>query len=152
MNPHPTEPKRRLRIWQQNMNRSLEAQLDFLHSLKPSHYNMAAIQEPYIDFLGNSRATPHWIRVYPPKHHEDPKATRSIILVNKTLISTNAWTQLPVDSPDITAISIDSSIGTLHLYNIYNNGSHSGNLRTLEMHLQNLGKDQTAHEEVEMLL
>ena len=136
MSAHPTSQKRRLRIWQQNTNRSLIAQLDLLHSITPSLYSVVAIQEPHIDFLGNSRATSHWHAIYLPKHRDDPKSTCSLLLISKRLITTNAWTQIPIDSPDITAVKLDSDIGAIHLYNIYNDGVHSANLARLDAHLQ----------------
>ena len=135
---HPTKPKQRLRIWQQNTNRSLEAQLDLLHSLTPSRYSIAAIQEPHIDFLGNSRATPHWYTVYPPNHCDNPKATRSLLLISKNLTTTNTWTQIPINSPDITAIRLDSNLRPIYIYNIYNDGMHPRNLKSLEVYLHTL--------------
>lgn len=138
MSAHPIAPKQWLHIWQQNTNRSLTAQLDLLHSTAPLHYSVVAIQEPYIDFLGNSRATSHWHVVYPPNHHNDPKSTQSLLLISKSLITTNAWTQIPIDSSDIMAIRLDSNIGAIHLYNIYNDGTHSMNLAQLDTHLQTI--------------
>ena len=44
----------KLWIWQQNINQSLEGQLDLLHSLKADRYDIVAIQEPHIDFLGRT--------------------------------------------------------------------------------------------------
>jgi hypothetical protein len=58
---------RKLRIWQQNLNRSLEGQLDLLQSLKDNDYDIVALQEPHIDFLGRTRANPHWTVVYPKR-------------------------------------------------------------------------------------
>src|SRR5215469_6587668 len=97
------EQRMRIRIWQQNLNKSLIAQLDMLNMLDPAEIDIIALQEPHIDFLGNSRANPHWTPIYPCKHRDDPHKTRSIMLVNRR-ISTNAWTHIPLDSPDLTAI------------------------------------------------
>ena len=56
--PDMREPQK-LCIWKQNINRSLEGQLDLLQSLKADKYNIVAIQEPHIDFLGHTRANVH---------------------------------------------------------------------------------------------
>ena len=120
MATHPTEPMRQLCIWQQNVNRSLEAQLDLLHSTAPSQYHIVAIQEAYIDHLGNSRAYPHWHTVYPPGHLDNPRSTRSLLLISKPSLTTNSWTQLLVGSPDITVIQLNSNLGKIQVYNIYN--------------------------------
>ena len=55
----------RIKFWQQNVNRSLVTQLDVLDLAKPSDYDVILLQEPYIDFLGNTRANSHLIVVYP---------------------------------------------------------------------------------------
>src|ERR1700684_1377247 len=88
---------RKLRIWQQNINRSLEGQLDLLHTLKAEKYDIVAIQEPHIDFLGRTRANPHWSVIYPKHHLVDPRKSRSVILVNRSL-STNNWDDLDIAS------------------------------------------------------
>ena len=72
----------KLRIWQQNLNQFLEGQLDLLQSLKDDNYNIVALQEPHIDFLGRTRANPHWTVIYPKRHLADPNKTRSIILMD----------------------------------------------------------------------
>ncbi|KAF8193036.1 hypothetical protein BJ912DRAFT_848521, partial [Pholiota molesta] len=112
-----------LKIWQQNTRKSSEAQFMTLHAVQPDT-DFICIQEPYIDFQGRTRATPGWYTIYPTKHKftNDIK-TRSVILINKK-ISTNTWTQIDVDSLDITAIQIRSERGTINLYNIYNDGTH----------------------------
>lgn len=141
MNTHAMEPLWQLHIWQQNTNQSLEAQLDLLNSLNPAHHSIVAIQDPHIGFLGNPRATSHWYTIYPPKHRDDLKWTQSLILISKCLISTNKWTQIPIDSPDITTIRIDINCSTILIYNIYNDGTHPRNLNCLDEHLHVLRTD-----------
>src|ERR1700733_13261664 len=65
--PDTHEP-RKLRIWQQNLNRSLEGQLDLLQSLKAADYDLVMLQEPCIDFLGRTRSNLHWMVIYPRQH------------------------------------------------------------------------------------
>ncbi|KDR65913.1 hypothetical protein GALMADRAFT_81370, partial [Galerina marginata CBS 339.88] len=98
--------------------------------MKPEIYDIALIQEPYIDHLGRSRANQHWIVVYPPPHNEEPSRTRSIILVNRR-IATNSWTQIEVDSFDITGIQLHGEFGTLRIYNVYNDCKHNDSLTVL---------------------
>jgi len=130
-NPHSTK----LKIWQQNVNRSLTAQTDVLHSAKPKDYDMILLQEPYIDFLGATRATSYWTVVYPPRHRDAPKRSRSIILVNKR-ISTSSWTQINVPSFDITAVQLHGEQGNLEIFNIYNDCLHNDSLTSLAAHLR----------------
>lgn len=113
------ERQQRLRIWQQNINKSLDGQNDLLHRV--STHDMVLIQEPYIDFLGNTRATPGWTVVYPTGHKDRTEKTRSVILVNSKL-HTATWKQVGVAHPDITAIALTGPFGTIRIFNIYNDG------------------------------
>ena len=133
--PEPIPQPRQLHIWQQNLNGSLEGQLDLLQSLNPKLYDLAMLQEPHIDFLSRTCANSHWIPIYPLRHLDKPKATRSIILVN-TKISTNVWTPIKFESPDVTSIQMHGDYGTLHIINIYNDCKHAESLKTLELYMK----------------
>ena len=39
--------------------------MDLLHTLKENHYDIVALQEPHIDFLGRTWANPCWTVIYP---------------------------------------------------------------------------------------
>ena len=125
-----------IRIWQQNTRKSLTAQLATLHSVR-DEYDIICIQEPHMDFQAMSRATSVWTAVYPSsfKHDKDGPPARALTLV-RTRISTNNWTQTPIDSLDVVAICLTSARGTLHVYNIYNDCTHSDTIYTLSRHLQ----------------
>jgi len=135
-------------IWQQNLNKNLTSQLDLLHSLDPNKYDLAMLQEPYIDFLGRTQANPYWEVVYPTKHLENPKKTRSIILVNRR-ISTDTWMPILSDSGDLTGIKLTSNNTTMHLFNIYNDCAHSETLNALDRCLQQLRTQQHGNERTE---
>ncbi|KAJ3969167.1 hypothetical protein EV361DRAFT_804349, partial [Lentinula raphanica] len=95
---------------------------DFL-KLDNGKADIFAIQEPYIDSKGRTRALPHLRVVYPTRHIEDfgdpvrPRS-RSVMMIH-TRISTGSWTQIEVPSPDITAIQITTPGGTLRIFNVY---------------------------------
>ena len=110
----------KLRIWQQNLNRSLKGQLYLLQSLKDDNYDIVTLQEPHIDFLGRTRANPHWTVIYPKRHLADPNKTRSIILMNWR-ISTNKWAEIWLDSMDVTGVRLHGDFRVICLLNIYNN-------------------------------
>ena len=110
---------RKLKIWQQNLNKSLEGQLDLLQSLKDNDYDIMALQEPHIDFLGRTRANVHWRVVYPNRHLADLSKTRAAILINQN-ISTNNWDEIPLDSTDVTGVRVHGKFGVINLLNIYN--------------------------------
>ncbi|THU83903.1 hypothetical protein K435DRAFT_602470, partial [Dendrothele bispora CBS 962.96] len=86
-------------------------------------YDIIAIQEPAIDYFGNTKSTNGFITIYPPKHRDNPKKTRSVILVNRHL-PTSSWTSLPVPHQDITAIQITNEHGKLIIFNLYVDCTH----------------------------
>ena len=79
--------------------------MDLLQSLKSNNYNIVALQELHIDFLGRTRANPYWSVIYPKQRLIDPKKTRSIILVNHN-ISTNNWEDVSLALNDVTGVHL----------------------------------------------
>jgi len=132
-------------MWQQNLNQSLEGQLDLLQSLGAKNYNLAMLQELHIDFLGRTRSNLHWIVVYPKRHLANPNATCSIILVNCNLTSNN-WTEIPFPMPDMTGIRLCRDFSTLHIINIYNNCEHNGSLEVVKEHMRGRTQEQVEGE------
>ncbi|EPS97080.1 hypothetical protein FOMPIDRAFT_13454, partial [Fomitopsis schrenkii] len=82
-------------------------------------FDLVFLQEPHIDFLNNTRASQQWRVIYPPKHKDSPARTRSVTLIH-TRIATNSWAAIPVNNPDITAVSLAYDTGTIHIFNVYN--------------------------------
>lgn len=108
-----------LRIWQQNVNKSLAAQTDLLHSATPDKFDILAIQEPYLDHLHNTRATYGWSVIYPAIPDTDRSGrVRSVILVS-TRISTNSFHPIRIPNPDVSAVSLRVGAADVHLFNLY---------------------------------
>src|SRR6266487_2186416 len=103
---------RQLKIWQQNCRKSLINQQHVINSLSPNKFDLCLIQEPYIDFLGNTRAPTGWRVIYPPTHLREREHTWAIVLVSPRLATSN-WTDLRIDSPDVNAIQIWGEFGTI---------------------------------------
>jgi ribonuclease HI len=126
----------KLRVRQQNTNKSLTATSEMLAKCSPDQYDILAIQEPHIDFLGNARATPSWYTVYPDAHfREKEKRTRSMILINKK-IHTSTWRAVEMGTPDITAITIRTNTGDVLIINTYVDCTHSDSIRAIQSYLQ----------------
>jgi hypothetical protein len=140
----------RLRIWQQNLNRSLEGQLDLLQSLRAKDYDLAMLQEPHIDFLGRTRSNLHWTVVYPKQHLANPSATRSVILVNRNLTSNN-WTEISLPSTDMTGIRLCGDFGIIHIINIYNDCEHNGSLEVVKEYMRGRAREQVEGERVQYI-
>src|SRR5882724_6672144 len=117
----------RISICQQNINKMLIVQEDLLHRLKPKQYDIAAIQEPYLNHHHNSRTSPHWYTVYPKEHYINLEKMWTIILVNRR-ISTDSWTQIDFHSSDITVIQIQMEAGKALIINTYNDIAHLGTI------------------------
>lgn len=113
----------KLRIWQQNINKSRTGQEDLLESLNANQYDICAIQEPYLDCFSNTKANSKWRVVYPTVHRGQPKATRLVLLVNAQ-IATSTWRALETKSSDLTAIRLATSMGDIDLYNLYNDAKN----------------------------
>ncbi|KAG2076437.1 hypothetical protein BDR04DRAFT_1148881 [Suillus decipiens] len=63
----------RLRIWQQNLNTSLIAQLSLLNTPTIANWDILVIQESHINFLHNTSANHHWHVIYPSQHLMHPQ-------------------------------------------------------------------------------
>ena len=110
--------------------------LNMLMKCPPEEYDILAIQEPYLDFLGNTRATPHWYPVYPRTHYNDKeKQTRSMILVNKR-IATSGWVSIDIDMPDVTAISIKTKASAVVIFNLYIDCTHADSIHKVQASIQ----------------
>ena len=147
-----TRNKRKIQIWQQNLNRSLEGQLDLLHSLKASNYDIMALQEPHIDFLGRTRTSPYWTVIYPKLHVDKPKKTRSVILINRN-ISTNNWEDLGILSSDVTGVHLHGTFRAICLLNVYNDCKHNGSLTVVEEQMRKKrSREEAGNGEVEEVI
>ena len=59
--PYTIEPPpTRLRIWQQNLNKSDKAHYDLINTPLHKNWDVLALQEPYINMLGNTKANSWW--------------------------------------------------------------------------------------------
>src|SRR5882724_11621128 len=85
----------------------------------PHDYDITTIQEPYLNFNHNSHASHNWYTLYPKEHYTMPNKTRSLLLINKSML-TNKWSQIDFASSDMTATQIQTPIGPLLLINMYN--------------------------------
>ncbi|KLO04408.1 hypothetical protein SCHPADRAFT_794124, partial [Schizopora paradoxa] len=84
-------------------------------------YDIIAIQEPYKNQYHLTQASSKWRVVYPSTHLRSDvqaAATRSVILINSD-ISTNSWTALSVDSPDVSAVELRTENKKIRIFNIY---------------------------------
>ena len=129
-------PPTRLKIWQQNLNKSDKAQFDLINALIHKEWDVLLLQELYIDSFGNTKATSRWHVIYPSSHLADSLTCRSVILVNASL-DTNAWAQIPLEgSNDLTAIQFRLPQGHITIFNIYNDCTHQNTLITFRLFMQ----------------
>jgi hypothetical protein len=106
-----------------------------LNTANPADWDVIAIQEPWLDALGNARGTRYWRVLYPSNHlHDGSSRPRSILLVN-TNIATDSYISLNIPNSDITAIRFQGNHGFLSLFNIYNDCTHNDNLSALNNYL-----------------
>ena len=128
-------------------NKSLTATMDLLAKANTDNYDIIAIQEPYINFLGNVRSNPGWYSVYPRTHYINRnKRTHSMILISRKM-ATNSWSTIDIGSPDITAVKVKTQTSSVTIYNLYCDCTHSDSLLDLKRHLQACTKDRENSEE-----
>src|SRR6266481_82168 len=144
---HETKPNpMRLRLWQQNLNKSDKAHFNLINSLVHNDWDLLLLQEPYIDTFGNMKANSKWHTIYPSLHLTDNATNRSVILVNVAL-DTNSWTQLPFEgSNDVMVLQFSLPQGHLTIFNIYNDCIHSDTLSKLHQYLDQHSADLLASE------
>lgn len=124
-----------LRIWQQNTHKSKLAQQYILNTASPNEWDIIAIQEPWLDHFNNARGSSFWRVLYPSIHLQDEASrTRSILLIN-TNIATDAYSQLDIPNADITAVKFTNEIGSMSIFNIYNDCTHNDNIQALSLYL-----------------
>ena len=129
-------PPSRLRIWQQNLNKSDKAQFDLINALLHKEWDVLLLQEPYINSFGNTKATSRWHILYPSFHLTDSSTCRSVILVNSVL-DTNAWAQVPLEGTnDLTVIQFRLPWGHLAILNVYNDCNHQNTLGAIRLFMQ----------------
>ena len=120
MSSTPTVSPTGIRIWQQNLNKSRVAHEDLINSDAHKNFDLLILQEPFIDTLGNTKATRNWRVTYPSSHLSDSRPSRSVILVS-TSINTNNWSQIHIpDTHDVVAIQVSGPHGILNIFDIYN--------------------------------
>jgi endonuclease/exonuclease/phosphatase family metal-dependent hydrolase len=114
-----------LQIWQQNVNNSHICQHDLISSgkLARESIDIAALQEPAINTFGNTVTSKEWTAIYPSTHTSNPAKTRSALLIRSNIV-TDDWSQIDINSSDITAILLRGSWGTLALFNAYIDCDH----------------------------
>ena len=81
--------KRKIAIWQQNINKSRACQHNLISSGKliEKGINVVALQEPSVNTFNNSVASRDWKSIYPSTHAKEPKKTRSLILIRDELLT-----------------------------------------------------------------
>jgi ribonuclease HI len=131
-----TSNPNRLKLWQQNLNKSRVAHEDLINSDVYKNYDALVLQEPYIDGFGNTKATKDWRVVYPTSHLSQGHPIRSVILINAKL-DTNQWAQLSIQNTgDLVAIQINGTHGDVIIIGIYNDCTHSTSLTILDSFLK----------------
>lgn len=95
-----------------------------LNNTNPEDIDLILIQEPYINHLHLTSATPQWSVLYPSQHLTHPKDTRTVTFIS-TKLSSDATQQFNVNSSNILTVTIKTLIGTIEVYNSYLDRKHS---------------------------
>ena len=135
MSKRPPMHPQQLRIWQQNVHKSQTAQDYIRCTARPSDWDVLALQEPWLNALGNSRGSQYWQIIYPANFYvEGHSRIRSIMLIN-TNISTDSYTVLPIMNSDVTAVRFKGEHGHLSIFNVYNEITNNDTIADLDSFL-----------------
>ena len=84
--PYTVEPPpTRLHIWKQNLNKSDKAHYDLINTPLHKNWDILALQELYIDTLGNTKVNSQWHVVYPLLHLTNSTTCQNSVLKGKIL-------------------------------------------------------------------
>lgn len=140
-----------LRIWQQNLNKSLNAQLHLINTARPNDWDVLILQEPWIGHTG-TRSSPHWRVLYPNTHFTDnTKTQRSLIFIN-TNIPTNSYEQIQFDNPDVTGVCITQGAQKLILINVYNDCNNNKSVDSVNEFLERKFPDDHVPDDTHIIL
>ena len=135
MNKRTPKAPEQLRIWQQNIHKSQTAQDYVINTARPEDWDVLALQEPWIDTLGKSRASHYWRVIYPANYYKEGKARiRTVLLIN-TNISSDCYSVLPIQHSDITGVRFKGLNGNLTLINVYNEITNNDTTNCLDLFL-----------------
>jgi hypothetical protein len=135
MNKGTPKAPEQLRIWQLNIHKSQTAQDYVINTARPEDWDVLALQEPWIDTLGNSRASHYWRVIYPANYYEEGRARiRSVLLIN-TNISSESYSVLPIQHSHITGVRFKGLNGNLTLINVYNEITNNDTTNCLDLFL-----------------
>ena len=140
-----------IRLLQQNLNKSLNAQLHLLNTSRPNDWDILLIQEPWMSFNG-SRATPHWRILYPKLYFEDKtKPLRSLILINSR-IPTDQYEQIQFRSADVSGIYLKTNDRKLIIINVYNECSGNDSINAVREFLLTEFPDEHIPDDTHVIL
>jgi hypothetical protein len=61
-------------------------------------------------------------------------------MINRFSISSNAWTQIDIESPDVVGVQIVSEQGTSRLINIYNSCENDDAMEAVDKYMRGAGR------------
>ena len=126
------------RLWllQINLNKSEKAHLDIINEQLCQDYDIILIQEPHTTNFNAIKMPTNFRPVFPAHRLESQDQIHSVIWVSRRL-NTNSWVALDIPSTnDITGIQLKGPYGSLSIFNIYNNCTHSRNEARLCNYIQ----------------
>src|SRR5271168_4615466 len=120
----------RIRLLQINLNKSEKAHLDIINEQSSQEFDIILIQEPHTTVFNTIR-TPENFRPVFPSH-----PFTSQVWVSRNL-DTNSWVVLDIPGTnDITGIQLKGPYGSLSIFNIYNDCTHSRTETKLRKYIQ----------------
>ena len=128
----------RLGILQYNLNRSQAIQHSLLNSPNTARYAILLLQEPHHSTFTQATIIHHsWTLI----QGQNPETNRTVIYINKSLLSPDTYEPIHIPFPDTTAISIrlqetDRPSLIVNIYNPARNPSTINTIQHLQQHIR----------------
>src|ERR1700678_4500234 len=134
-----------------NLNKSEKAHLDIINEQISQNYDIILVQEHYTTIFNAIQTPTNFRPVFPSHRLSSQDQIRSVMWVSRKL-DTNSWESLDIPGTnDITGIQINGPYGTLSIFNIYNDCTHSRNEVKLRKYIRDNRNLLLASEDHHML-
>ena len=141
-----------LKVLQLNIRKQAETQLSLLNDEALRDYAAIATQEPHARKIDDALITtpmshPNWTKLVPTIQREEKWLIRSMLWVNTALNTT----QIPIQSPDITAAYIKLPERSILVASIYIEPANQDLLQQALTHLRTAASQTPVGERVDIL-
>lgn len=114
-----------LRIISQNLRKSHDALSDIINTMPDNDIHVLLLQEVPFRVNGGLTTSNQWTTILPDNHLINERRTRTAILIRSN-IATGSWEEIITRGGDVTGVRIRTAIGSIAIYDIYDDQETEG--------------------------